>query len=63
MLSAMAAVAHGRPTDAIALLDRLLAEAPAGFPGWTIPIEPILKPLHAQPEFAGILARLAERAR
>jgi DNA-binding winged helix-turn-helix (wHTH) protein/TolB-like protein len=63
LLSAMAAVAHGRPTDAIALLDRLLTEAPPGFPGWNIPIEPLLKPLHAQPEFAGILARLAERAR
>jgi DNA-binding winged helix-turn-helix (wHTH) protein/tetratricopeptide (TPR) repeat protein len=63
LLSAMAAVAHGRRTDAIALLDRLLTEAPAGFPGWTIPIEPVFKPLHAQPEFAGILARLAERAR
>jgi hypothetical protein len=41
----------------------MLAEAPAGYPGWTIPIEPVLKPLSAQPEFGGILARLAERAR
>jgi DNA-binding winged helix-turn-helix (wHTH) protein/tetratricopeptide (TPR) repeat protein len=63
LLAAMAAVAQGRPTDAIALLDRLLTEAPPGFPGWTIPIEPMFKPLHNQPEFAGILARLAERAR
>jgi hypothetical protein len=56
-------VAQGRPTDAIGLLHRLVTEAPPGFPGWTIPIEPMLKPLQAQPEFAGILARLAERAR
>ena len=63
LLSAMAAAAHGRPTDAIGLLTRLLTDAPPGFPGWTIPIEPMFKPLHAQPEFAGILARLAERAR
>ena len=63
LLSAMASVAQGRPTDAIGLLDRLLTEAPPGFPGWTIPIEPMFKPLHAQPEFAGILVRLAERAR
>ena len=63
LLSAMASVAHGRPTDAIGLLNRLVTEAPPGFPGWTIPIEPVFKPLHAQPEFAGILARLAERAR
>jgi cytochrome c-type biogenesis protein CcmH/NrfG len=63
VLSAMASVAQGRPTDAIAMLNRLLTEAPPGFPGWTIPIEPMFKPLHAQPEFAGILAKLAERAR
>ena len=63
LLSAMASVAHGRPTDAIGLLNRLVTEAPPGFPGWTIPIEPMFRPLHAQPEFAGILTRLAERAR
>ena len=59
----MIAMVRGRPTDAIALLDRLLTEAPPGFPGWTIPIEPLFKPLQAQPEFAALLARLAERAR
>jgi DNA-binding winged helix-turn-helix (wHTH) protein/tetratricopeptide (TPR) repeat protein len=63
LLSAMAAVAHGRPTDAIGILNRLLTEAPPGYPGWTIPIEPMFKPLHAQPEFGAVLARLAERAR
>jgi hypothetical protein len=41
----------------------MLTEAPAGYPGWTIPLEPALKPLAAQPEYANILARLAERAR
>jgi TolB-like protein/cytochrome c-type biogenesis protein CcmH/NrfG len=63
LVAAMAAVAHGRPAEAIALLDRLLTEAPPGFPGWTIPLEPMFKPLNAQPEFGTILARLAERAR
>jgi Flp pilus assembly protein TadD len=62
-LTAMLAVVRGRPTDAVALLDRLLTEAPAGFPGWTIPIEPIFKSLQAQPEFGILLARLADRAR
>ena len=62
-LGAMVSVVRGRPSDAIALLDRLLAEAPPGFPGWTIPIEPLFKPLHAQPEFAALLSRLADRAR
>ena len=63
LLTAMAAVVRGRPTDAIAFLDRLLAEAPPGYPGWTMPVEPLLRPLLAQPEFGSILARLAERAR
>jgi DNA-binding winged helix-turn-helix (wHTH) protein/Flp pilus assembly protein TadD len=60
---AMSAVVRGRPTDAVTVLDRLLALAPPGFPGWTIPIEPLFKPLQAQPEFGPILARLSERAR
>jgi len=59
----MVSVVRGRPSDAVALLDRLLAEAPPGFPGWTIPIEPLFKPLQAQPEFAAVLSRLADRAR
>ncbi len=63
LLAAMVAVLRGRHTDALALLDRLLAESPSGYPGWTLPIEPLLEPLHAQPEFASILARLAARAR
>lgn len=63
LLAAMAATLRGRTTDAVASLDRLLAEAPSGYPGWTIPAEPLLKPLHAQPEFGSILARLAARAR
>ena len=62
-LKAMVAVIRGRPTDAVAFLDRLLTEAPAGFPGWTIPIEPIFKSLQAQPEFGILLSRLADRAR
>jgi tetratricopeptide (TPR) repeat protein len=37
LLSAMSAMVRGRPTDALALLDQMLDEAPAGFPGWTIP--------------------------
>jgi tetratricopeptide (TPR) repeat protein len=63
LLGAMAAVVRGQPTNAISTLDRLLTEAPPGYPGWTIPIEPLLKPLQAQPEFGSVLAKLAERAR
>ncbi|MEW5981878.1 MAG: winged helix-turn-helix domain-containing protein [Acidobacteriota bacterium] len=63
LLEAMAATVRGRHTDALALLDHLLAESPPGYPGWTIPVEPLFKPLQAQPEFGSILARLAARAR
>jgi len=37
LLSAMASVARGRPTDAIAILTRLLTEAPQGFPAGRSP--------------------------
>jgi DNA-binding winged helix-turn-helix (wHTH) protein/TolB-like protein/Flp pilus assembly protein TadD len=63
LLSAEVAIVRGRPTDALSILDRMLAEAPAGYPGWTIPIEPLFKPLSTQPEFGPLLARLADRAR
>jgi tetratricopeptide (TPR) repeat protein len=63
LIAAEVATVRGRATDAIRTLDRMLTEAPAGYPGWTIPLEPALKPLAAQPEYANILARLAERAR
>ena len=33
------------------------------FTGWTIPIEPLLDRLRGHPAFAGVLAKLAERAR
>jgi DNA-binding winged helix-turn-helix (wHTH) protein/cytochrome c-type biogenesis protein CcmH/NrfG len=52
----------GRAGEAAATLERLLVEAPPGFPGWTIPIEPLLMPLHGTPSFDRVLAILAERA-
>lgn len=48
---------------AIATLDRMLDTSPPGFLGWTIPVEPFLKELHRTQGFAGILTRLAVRAR
>ncbi len=53
---------RGRGDEAIAMLERLLVEAPPGFAGWTIPIEPQFAPLHGTPGFDRILAILAERA-
>jgi len=48
---------------AIATLRQLFDTAPPGFAGWTVPVEPFLKDLHRLQGFAGILSRLAERAR
>lgn len=54
--------ARGAPDAAVERLGRLLTDAPPGFAGWTLPIDPLLRPLHGHPGFAGVLARLAERA-
>ena len=33
------------------------------FAGWTIPLDPLLDPLRARPDFKGVLVSLAGRAR
>jgi DNA-binding winged helix-turn-helix (wHTH) protein/Flp pilus assembly protein TadD len=53
----------GRARDAISTLDELLAETPPGLAGWTIPMEPFLKPLRGEPGFDTVLQRLIDRAR
>lgn len=63
LLSAAATAVRGRQTDAVRLLERALIEAPPGYPGWTIPVEPALRSLASQPEFGLLLARVADRAR
>jgi DNA-binding winged helix-turn-helix (wHTH) protein/Flp pilus assembly protein TadD len=54
---------RGDYDSAMASLAAMLDAAPPGFAGWTIPVEPLLKELHQTQGFAGILTRLAERAR
>lgn len=63
MMRVQRMAAAGQATEALADLDALLSTAPPGFAGWMIPIEPMLRQLHADQRFAGILGRLAERAR
>jgi len=63
IVSALALVVSDRSADAIGELDQLLAHAPPGFAGWTLPIEPLLAPMRSTPQFKAVLARLAERAR
>ena len=53
------------PTDrssAFAMLAGLLAGAPAGHAGWTIPLEPLLRPVHKDPQYSALLTTLAARA-
>jgi DNA-binding winged helix-turn-helix (wHTH) protein/Tfp pilus assembly protein PilF len=47
---------------AAAVLAQLLAEAPPGFAGWTIPVEPFLRDLHGTTRFSAVLNRLRQRA-
>jgi formate-dependent phosphoribosylglycinamide formyltransferase (GAR transformylase) len=63
MATAFSHIVGGRQSDAIATLGQLLAAAPPGFAGWTIPIEPFFAGLRAEPSFRVVLSRLADRAR
>ncbi len=49
--------------EAVLALHRLLDKAESSFTGWTIPVEPLLDRLRGTPAFAGVLSKLAERAR
>ena len=54
--------ATGRLIEATDQLGHLLADAPPGFAGWTLPIDPLFRPLRAVPEWMTVLRRVAERA-
>jgi tetratricopeptide (TPR) repeat protein len=49
--------------EAVRVLERLLVDAPPGFAGWTVPIDPLFRSLHNLSTFTNVLGRLAERAR
>lgn len=51
-----------RLDEAVRGLEMVLADAPPGFAGWTLPIEPWLRPLHVHAAYGGVLRRLADRA-
>lgn len=63
MAAAQLHATRGRPHDAVTALDALFAETLPPYAGWTIPVEPLLEPLHGSPPFDALLHRLAERAR
>jgi DNA-binding winged helix-turn-helix (wHTH) protein len=62
IVSAADLAACGQIDAAATMLERLLVSAPPGFAGWTIPVEPLLAPLHGTAAFDRVLAILAERA-
>jgi len=62
MATSFGQVLTDRPDAAAATLRQLLEDAPPGFAGWTIPIEPLLGGLRTMPAYRDILRRLAERA-
>jgi DNA-binding winged helix-turn-helix (wHTH) protein/tetratricopeptide (TPR) repeat protein len=62
MATSFGHVIAGRLGEAADTLWRLMEEAPPGFAGWTIPVEPLLSGLRIDPGFHAILERLAQRA-
>ena len=62
LMRAQALVARSRPADAAQQLEQVLIDAPPGFAGWVIPIDPLFRPLLGQEPFARVLAQLARRA-
>jgi tetratricopeptide (TPR) repeat protein len=62
MVRAQLAGVAGRAGDAATALDHLLATAPPGFAGWTMPIEPHLSEIADSEALTKIAARLADRA-
>ena len=63
LAEAFAHAVFDRPDEAVAALERLLAEADLPFAGWTIPVEPLLATLAGNPGFERVRSRLVERAR
>jgi DNA-binding winged helix-turn-helix (wHTH) protein/tetratricopeptide (TPR) repeat protein len=63
MATACSHALGGRLADAIVTLEELLAQAPPGPAGWTIPVEPFTRVLRPEPRFQTVLGSLAARAR
>ena len=61
-MQAQLLAAKGDPEAAAATLSGALATAPAGFAGWTIPVEPFLNQLGTSQSFTPVLRLLADRA-
>ena len=62
IVQAQLLTAKGDPEAAATTLSGALATAPAGFAGWTIPVEPFLNQLATSQSFTPVLRLLADRA-
>jgi DNA-binding winged helix-turn-helix (wHTH) protein/tetratricopeptide (TPR) repeat protein len=62
MAAAFCQMVSGDRSGSIETLGQMLAGAPPGAAGWTLPVEPLLATLRTDPAFQIVLARLAERA-
>jgi DNA-binding winged helix-turn-helix (wHTH) protein len=62
LMTAAENVVEDRHEHAVDTLESLLLQMEHGPVGWTVPIEPIFRPLAGSPRFRGVLRRLAERA-
>ncbi len=62
LVSAGQRIVEGQTAAAMALLDRMLADAPAGPAGWIIPVDPMLEAVRVAPGYPELLAKLAARA-
>jgi tetratricopeptide (TPR) repeat protein len=62
MVRAQMHAVRGERPAAAAALERMLADAPPGFAGWTIPVEPHLRQVADSKELTKITARLTDRA-
>jgi len=62
IVQAQLLTAKGDPGAAATTLSGALATAPAGFAGWTIPVEPFLNQLATSQSFTPVLRLLADRA-
>lgn len=63
LMRGVALAACGRTEEAEATLLAYLDQAPPGFAGWWLPLEPFVRQDTDRPGLTAVLARLAERAR
>ena len=54
---------QGHELEAAGLLAEAVSDAPPGFAGWTVPVEPFLLQIADRTVFAPVFSRLADRAR